>query len=205
MRVVSAADEMRRKIERDLHDGTQQRLITLSVELRGVYDSCAGRPELRDRLAHLAEGLASLLDELRQISRGVHPAILSQSGLGPALKSLARRAALPVKLDVGVAERLPEPVEVAAYYVVSEALANAAKHSGASVAEVGIAVSDGALSVRVRDDGAGGANAAKGSGIIGLRDRVEALGGTMVLASPPGEGTSIVVELPLAVSDTGSL
>src|SRR5260370_21223209 len=129
MRVVTAADEMRRKIERNLHDGTQQRLVAVSLELRGIYDSCAGSPELQGRLAHMAEGLVSLLEELREISRGVHPAILSHAGLGPALKSLARRAALPVKLDVDVAGRLPEPVEVAAYYMVSEALANAAKHS----------------------------------------------------------------------------
>jgi signal transduction histidine kinase len=203
-RVVAAADEMRRRIERNLHDGTQQRLVTLALELRSMYDSCPELPELRGRLSHLTEGLASLLEELREISHGVHPAILSQAGLGPALRSLARRAALPVKLDIDLPGRLPEPVEVAAYYVVSEALANAAKHSGASAAEVEAAVSEGALRVCISDDGTGGANEAKGSGIVGLRDRIEALGGTMALASPQGGGTAIRVELPVPVQDVSS-
>lgn len=196
-RVVAAADEMRRRIERDLHDGTQQRLVTLALELRSVSDNWPELPELRGQLSHIAEGLAGLLDELREISHGVHPAVLSQAGLGPALRSLARRAALPVKLGVDMAGRLPEPLEVAAYYVVSEALANAAKHSDASAAEVEVAISEGALRVRISDDGTGGADEARGSGIVGLRDRVEALGGTMVLTSPRGGGTAVRVELPV--------
>jgi signal transduction histidine kinase len=197
-RVVSAADETRRKIERNLHDGSQQRLVALSLELQGIYagDDCP--PELRGQLERIVRGLAGLQDELREISRGLHPAVLSRAGLRPALRSLARRAPLPVELAADVDGRLPEPVEVAAYYVVSEALTNAAKHSGASVAEVTVAASDDVLRVRVRDDGVGGADAAKGSGIIGLRDRVEALGGTMTVASPPGEGTSIVADIPLS-------
>jgi signal transduction histidine kinase len=202
-RVVSAADETRRKIERNLHDGSQQRLVTLSLELQGIYagDDCP--PGLRGQLERIAGGLAGLQDELREISRGLHPAVLSLAGLRPALRSLARRAPLPVELAVDVAGRLPEPVEVAAYYVVSEALTNAAKHSEASVAEVTVAVSDDGLRVRVHDDGAGGADAAKGSGIIGLRDRVEALGGTMTVDSPPGQGTSIVAAIPLGPSGPG--
>jgi signal transduction histidine kinase len=198
-RVVSAADEMRRKIERNLHDGSQQRLVTLSIELREIYDSDAGLPELRSKLAHTTEGLSGLLDELREVSRGLHPAILSEAGLGPALKSLARRASLPVELHVDAAGRLPEPVEVTAYYVASEALANAAKYSKATVAEVTVTATDDVLRVCVRDDGVGGANLARGSGIVGLRDRVESLGGTITVDSPPGQGTLIAAEIPLAL------
>lgn len=201
-RVVTAADEMRRKIERNLHDGTQQRLVTLALEMRGAYESYPGLPELRSQLSHMTKELASLLDEVREISHGVHPAILSQAGLDPALRTLARRAALPVKLAVDVPGRLAEPVEVAAYYLVSEALANAAKHSGASAAEVEVAISEGALRMRISDDGAGGADETKGSGIVGLRDRAEALGGTMVLASPRGGGTTIRAELPIHVPES---
>lgn len=156
-----------------------------------------GMARVHSQVSHLEEGLASLLDELREISRGLHPPLLSAAGLGPALRSLVRRAALPVDLDVRVAERLPESTEVAAYYVVSEALANAAKHAHASGAEVHVDVHDDLLRVHIRDDGAGGADPGRGSGIVGLRDRVEALGGTMALRSPPGEGTSMLVELPL--------
>lgn len=200
-RVVAAADETRRRIERNLHDGTQQRLVSLALELRGIQDGCAGQPELRGRLSRMTDGLVLLLDEVREISRGVHPAILSQAGLGPALSSLGRRAALPVRLRVAVPERPPEPVEVAAYYVVSEALANAAKHSGGSAVEVNVTAGEGELSVCVRDDGAGGADEAGGSGLVGLRDRVEALGGTLALTSPPGEGTTVRARLPLAACD----
>jgi signal transduction histidine kinase len=198
LRVVAAADEMRRQIERNLHDGTQQRLVTLTLRLRAVLDNMPGElAELRAQLRPIEKGMGSLLDELREISRGLHPAILAQAGLGPALRSLARRAALPVTLDIAVGERLPESVEVAAYYVVSEGLANAAKHASASAAQVELKVGQAALRVHIRDDGVGGADPAQGSGILGLRDRVEALGGTMVVASPPGEGTAVLVELPI--------
>jgi signal transduction histidine kinase len=200
-RIVTAADEARREIERDLHDGAQQRLVTLALQLRQAHDTCPGPPELRDQLRRITQELGSLLEELREISHGVHPAILSQAGLGPALRSLARRAALPVSLRVDVAGRLPEPLEVAAYYVVSEALANAAKHSGASAAEVAVAARETMLDVRISDDGAGGADQAKGSGLVGLRDRVEALGGTMAVASPPGGGTTIRAELPVGAPE----
>lgn len=204
MRVVTAADEARRRIERNLHDGIQQRLVTLSLELRAIHDASPQLPDLdlRGRLSGVLEGMVSLLEELREITRGVHPAILSQAGLGPALKSLARRAALPVELNVQVPGRLPEPVEVAAYYVVSETLANAAKHSGASAVEVAVTIDGGVLRVCMRDDGCGGADPARGSGIVGLRDRAEALGGRMTLSSPPGKGTSIVVEIPLSQPPT---
>ena len=199
LRVVAAADEMRRRIERNLHDGTQQRLVTLALKLRTLHDQLPdGLSAVDAELSSIEDGLAGLLEELREISRGLHPPTLSDYGLGPALRSLARRAPIPVDVDVRFPGRLPEPVEVAAYYVVSEALANAAKHAGASAADVELDLAGDRLAVRVRDDGSGGADPASGSGLIGLRDRVEALGGTMVLTSPPGRGTALLVELPLA-------
>ncbi|MDQ4130404.1 MAG: GAF domain-containing sensor histidine kinase [Actinomycetota bacterium] len=196
-RIVATADETRRRIERDLHDGIQQRLVALALDLQGVRDALPmEREELLAELSDVGEGLRGVLEELREISRGVHPAILSEGGLAPALKSLARRSAVPVELDLGTVGRLPEPVEVAAYYVVSEALANAAKHARASVVRVDLGLRDGALRLSIRDDGVGGADTAGGAGILGLVDRVEALGGTMAVTSPPGQGTAIVVELP---------
>ena len=145
----------------------------------------------------MVEGLAAVLDELREISSGIHPAILSEGGLAPALKTLARRSPIPVVLDVRVEGRLPESVEVAAYYVVSEMLTNAAKHAHASSVQVDVAGADGVLRVSVRDDGVGGADPARGSGLVGLRDRVEALDGTVAVESPRDAGTAIEVALPL--------
>ncbi|WP_433087437.1 GAF domain-containing sensor histidine kinase [Dactylosporangium sp. CA-052675] len=198
-RVVIAADQARRRIERDLHDGIQQRLVSLAVAARMIEaDLPSGTSHLRARLSALTDGLTAALDELREISRGIHPAILSDGGLGPALKSLARRSAVAVQLDV-CSDRLPEPVEVAGYYVVAEALANATKYAHAAVVHVATAVSDGRLHITVRDHGVGGADPACGSGLTGLADRVEALGGTITLDSPIGHGTSLHVELPLAV------
>jgi signal transduction histidine kinase len=148
-------------------------------------------------LSHVAEALTGVLDELREIARGLHPAILAEGGLGPALKMLARRSQIPVELDVRAEARLPERVEVAAYYVVSETLTNAAKHAHASVVHVEVQTIDRAVRVTVRDDGAGGADPARGSGLVGMKDRVEALGGTITVQSPLGAGTSVRVELPL--------
>jgi signal transduction histidine kinase len=197
-RIVAAGDEARRRIERDLHDGTQQRLVSLVLDLRAAEAAAPPElPELRAQLARVADGMAGALDDLREISRGIHPAILSEGGLGPALKALARRSIVPVELDVHVQARLPERVEVAAYYVVSEALANAAKHAHASVAHVQVEVRDGSLHLSVRDDGVGGAVPGRGSGLIGLTDRVEALGGRISIASPSGQGTTLLVELPV--------
>jgi signal transduction histidine kinase len=156
-----------------------------------------GLPELDASLSQAIEGLAEVLAELQEISRGIHPAILSQGGLAPALKTLARRSAIPVELSVRAGGRLPEPVEVAAYYVVAEALANVAKHASAAAAYVDVDVRDDALHLRVRDDGVGGADPARGSGLIGLNDRVAALGGTMRLDSPRGKGTTLAVTLPI--------
>ena len=197
-RIVAAADQSRRRIERDLHDGIQQRLVSILLELRTTG---AGVPaelsRLRSQLAALADDLTHSLDDLRELSRGIHPAILSEGGLGPALKALARRSAVPVEVDVDLPGRLPESIEVGAYYVVSEALANAAKHAQASVVHVEVRVADGALSLLVRDDGGGGADPSRGSGLLGLADRVQALGGAITIASPAGQGTTLTLTLPI--------
>jgi signal transduction histidine kinase len=202
-RIVATADATRRRIERDLHDGAQQQLLSLALEVRAAQ--AGAPPELREHraeLAHVAEGLTVVLDGLREIALGIHPAILAEGGLGPALKTLAHRSPIPVGLDVRVDGRLPEPVEVAAYYVVSEALTNAAKHARAATARVEVEVRDRLLRVAVGDDGLGGADPALGSGLLGLKDRAEAIGGTISLESAPGAGTSLFVELPLD-DDTG--
>jgi PAS domain S-box-containing protein len=197
-RLVAASDEARRRFERDLHDGVQQRLVSLALELYGA-EAIAPREdtELVTRLAHVRHGLTGALDDLRELSRGIHPAILSEGGLVPALRALARRAAVPVELRLSVDERLADHVEVGAYYVVSEALTNAAKHARASNVEVNAQVHDGRLQLMIGDDGVGGADPARGSGLTGLADRVAALGGTIVITSAPGKGTSLRVELPV--------
>jgi PAS domain S-box-containing protein len=197
-RIVAASDQARRRIERDLHDGTQQRLASLGLAVRAAQaDVPPERGDLRAELARIAMGLADAVEDLQELSRGIHPAILSRGGLGPALRALARRSAIPVELDLTTQARFPEPVEVAAYYVASEALANATKHAQASHVEVSLATRDGRLLLSVRDDGVGGADAARGSGLVGLTDRVEALGGSVQLHSRPGDGTHITAELPL--------
>jgi signal transduction histidine kinase len=197
-RVVAAADETRRRIERDLHDGIQQRLVSLALDLRFAEEGVPPyEVELKKELARFADGLTDVLDELRELARGIHPAILSEGGLAPAVKALARRSAVPVELDVAIHAGLPERVEVASYFVVSEALANAAKHAQASVAHVNIETEGSLLHVSIGDDGLGGADPSRGSGLIGLTDRVQALGGTLSVRSLPGEGTTIRVELPV--------
>jgi signal transduction histidine kinase len=196
-RIVAASDETRRRIERNLHDGLQQRLVTLALELQTVKDAAPTRQVLLAELSRIQDELGSTLDDVREISRGIHPAILSEGGLGPALRTLARRAAIVVELDMDTVGRLPEPIEVAAYYVVSEMLTNVTKHAKASVVHVDVEAVDGALRVSVRDDGVGGADPARGSGLVGLKDRVEALGGRISVRSPSGEGTVVDVELPL--------
>jgi signal transduction histidine kinase len=199
-RIVAASDEARRRIERDLHDGTQQRLVSLGLAARAAEAKVpADRDDLRAELSRIAAGLADAAAELQELSRGIHPAALSEHGLGPALRTLARRCAVPVDLDVSVDARFPEPVEIAAYYVASEALANAMKHAQVSGVEVSLAARDGSLLLSVRDDGVGGADPARGSGLAGLADRVEALGGSIKLrsAAAAGAGTQIAVDLPL--------
>jgi signal transduction histidine kinase len=201
-RVVAAADQARRRIERDLHDGAQQRLVSLALLLRAVQASLPR--ELDAQLDHAVAEAASALDEVREIARGIHPAILGERGLAPTLKALARRSPIPVDLRTGVTGRLPEPVEISAYYVIAEALTNAAKHARASTATVQIDVSGDVLHLEVRDDGAGGADFSRGTGLAGLKDRVEALGGRIFLDSPPEAGTSLRVELPLTGSSGGA-
>jgi len=196
-RVVAAADQTRRRLERDLHDGIQQRLVSLALKARTI-EKMTPRPadNIQRELSLLADGLVTALDELREVSHGIHPAIVSEAGLGPAVKALARRSAVPVELDLDLGSPRGPQAEVAAYYIVSEALANAAKHARASVIELRVRGDDSALALSVRDDGIGGADPSRGSGIIGLKDRVEALGGTISVRSPPGRGTTLHVRLP---------
>lgn len=198
-RIVAAADDARRRFERDLHDGAQQRLVSLGLELRAAEASVPTELHpLKDQIAHIATDLGAVSQELREISHGLHPAVLSK-GLAPALKTLGRRSAVPVELDIGVDVQVPERVEVAAYYVVAEALTNAAKHARASKVDVRVDTEGATLRLLIRDDGDGGADAAKGSGLTGLIDRVEAHGGTMAISSPIGRGTSLAVKIPFEV------
>jgi signal transduction histidine kinase len=199
-RVVAAADHSRRRIERDLHDGAQQQLVTLALELRETEELTPPElSDLRQRVAAMGDSVSEVLDELQQISRGIHPAILSEGGISPALKTLARRSAVPVELDLrSAARRLGEQVELTAYFVVSEALANAAKHANASMVWIRFETEADVARITVRDDGVGGAEVGGGSGLLGLADRVEAIGGKFELESPPGQGTLLRVELPIA-------
>jgi signal transduction histidine kinase len=200
-RVVAATDQIRRRIERDLHDGTQQRLVSISLDLRNAQASVPDtETELRTQLSEIGDGLVAALDDLREISRGIHPALLTRGGLNPALKALARRSSIPVELDINLG-RLQDQIEVAAYYVVAEALTNAAKHAQPTTVWVSAAVEGGRLRLTVRDDGIGGADPGSGSGLTGLTDRVEALGGTITVDSPPEEGTTLQVRLPLTPPD----
>ncbi len=197
-RIVATADQTRRRIERDLHDGIQQQLVSLGLELRAAQATLPPQlDELEGALARIANGLSSVFDELREISHGIHPAILSEGGLKPALIALRRRSAVPVELDLHTERRLAEPVEVAAYYVVSEALTNAAKHAHASVVQVEVDTQDATLQLAIRDDGIGGVDLDRGSGLLGLSDRIEALGGTLRVTSPAGNGTTVLVKIPL--------
>jgi signal transduction histidine kinase len=192
---VAAADEARRRIERDLHDGIQQRLIALTFRARAMTRKPPD--ELPGLAAELAEGLKDASDELREVARGIHPTILTEAGLRPALRALARRSEIPIEVDVSLDERLPAPIEAAAYYIASEALTNVAKHAHANVVQLTAAHDNGALTLEVRDDGIGGVDAGRGSGILGLTDRVEALGGTISISSPPRGGTTLSVHLPI--------
>jgi signal transduction histidine kinase len=196
-RVIAAADETRRRIERDLH-AAQQRLISLALEVRVAESRVPpDDPSRAEEWSRTARGLTDVAEELREIARTVHPAILDRGGLAPAMRAIARRAGVPVRLSLRVPERLPQQVKLAAYYVVSEAVANAVEHARASVIEVDIDVAGDDLRLMVRDDGAGGADARRGSGLIGLSDRVEAAGGRIEIASPAGVGTTILVTMPL--------
>jgi signal transduction histidine kinase len=199
VRIVAAADEERRRIERDIHDGAQQRLVALALQLRSAQRQLGNRsdPEIDRLLAEAVGELQVAVEELRELARGVHPAILTEDGLGAALESLAGRTPLPVELDV-TDGRLPPQIEATAYFVACEALANVVKHAHASRAAVSARRRNGLLVVEIEDDGVGGARAANGSGLSGLADRVEALGGRLVVESPSGAGTRVVGEIPCA-------
>jgi PAS domain S-box-containing protein len=197
-RIVAASDETRRRIERDLHDGTQQRLVSLELGLRAAEAEIPpDKAELRAELSRVASGLSEAVEELRELSRGIHPAILSEGGLVPALRTLARRSRVPVEFDADLDHRLPERVEVAAYYIASEALTNAAKHAHASLVRVDLGEQGGCIRLSIRDNGIGGVDRSRGSGLVGLQDRVEALGGMISIDSTPGNGTRLVATLPL--------
>jgi signal transduction histidine kinase len=201
-RIVAAADETRRRIQRDLHDGIQQRLVSLMLELRAAVDADpVETEELQTKMALIVGGLAGVLGELREISQGIHPAILSKGGLEHALRALARRSAVPVALNIRAEQRLPESVEVAAYYAVSESLTNAAKHAHASAVSVDLEAHGSILQLSIRDDGIGGAEPELGSGLLGLSDRIEALGGRLQLKSPAGHGTTVLIEVPFEPRD----
>ena len=196
-RIVAAADATRRRIEGELNEAAQQRLVSLARQLRAAQAAAPATSELRQRLERMITEANDVLEQLREIARGLHPAVLADGGLRPGLTALAARSAVPVRLDVRVAGRLPEPAELTAYYAVSEALTNIAKHANASGALVDVAASGGVLRVRVQDDGCGGADFDRGSGLMGLRDRVEAVGGQISLRSDPGAGTRVEILLPL--------
>jgi signal transduction histidine kinase len=198
-RIVATADATRRRIERNLHDGAQQRLVSLALNLRAAQATAPpGTSDLVQQLDRVATGMDGVLEDLREIARGLHPAILAEGGLRPALKTLARRSPVPVDLDIQVDRRLPDPVETAAYYTVAEALTNTAKHSHAPTADIQVTASDRSLHLRIRDNGRGGADFSHGSGLVGLKDRAEALGGHLRLHSPPGAGTTLDITLPLS-------
>jgi signal transduction histidine kinase len=195
-RVIEAQQRERQRLERDLHDGAQQRLIALSLDLGRLASRADTDDESRVALAQAKKEVAASLSELRAVARGLHPAVLSGHGLAVAVESLAARAVVPVTLDLGLEGRLPETVEVAAYYVVSESLANIGKHARASTASIETCRADGMLVVEVRDDGVGGADTEGGTGLRGLADRVEALGGRLRVWTPAGVGTRVRAELP---------
>jgi signal transduction histidine kinase len=201
-RIVAASDETQRRIERNLHDGVQQRLVALGLSLRAVRDQPAIPDAIQAVIEDLEHDLDAVVDEIRHFSQGLHPALLSRAGLGPSLRELGRRSPLQVALRVDSDPRPPEPIESAVYYVVSEALANATKHSRGTKVGVAVWCDDGAIRATIADDGVGGAAIPGSSGLIGLVDRIEALGGTFTLESPPGEGTTISIELPLGAGLT---
>ena len=197
-RIVAAGDVERRRLERNLHDGAQQRLVTLALSLRIALGKIDADPAAaRATLTAAAEELSLALQELRALARGLHPAVLTDHGLCAAAEMLAGRAPVPVRITEMPGERLSQPVEAAAYYLIAEALTNVAKYAQASEARVRVIASDASVVVEVSDDGVGGAEPATGSGLRGLADRVEALGGTLEVVSPGGGGTTLRAEIPL--------
>ncbi|MDQ3778495.1 MAG: histidine kinase, partial [Actinomycetota bacterium] len=197
-RIVEAGDAERRRLERNLHDGAQQRLIALSLELRRLEGRLVDDPDARRRLDEAQREISLSLEELRDVARGLHPAVVTGHGLAVALEQVAARAPLPVRLRVDAVERLAEPIEVAAYYVVTESLTNVAKHAQATASTIDVTRSGNVLVVEVTDDGVGGADTERGSGLRGLADRVEALGGDLRVWTPIGGGTRVRAEIPCA-------
>ena len=201
-RIVEAGYEERRRLGRDLHDGAQQELVSALISLKTAQQRWDEAPEqARDLVEAALEQMQAGIRDLRDLAAGIHPSVLTDRGLLAALEALASRSPLPVELGELPAQRLPAPVETSAYFVVAEALTNAAKHARASHVEVNVPVADGAATVEVRDDGAGGADASAGSGLRGLADRVNALGGKLEVDSPPGAGTTVRARIPVAGSD----
>jgi signal transduction histidine kinase len=201
VRIVQAADAARRRIERDLHDGAQQRLVSLALEVRLARSRVEKDPSLAPAfLERFGEELLEASAELRELARGIHPAVLTERGLAPAIAALAARAPVPVEVLDVPADRLPGPLETTAYFTVAEALTNVAKYAEASEATVRVACEDSELVVEIRDDGVGGADPDGGSGLSGLSDRVAACDGSLSVDSPPGEGTLVRAVLPLAVA-----
>jgi signal transduction histidine kinase len=197
-RIIAAADEERRRIQRDLHDGAQQRLVSLALILSMAESRLQSEPErAAELIAQARDEAQQAIGELRELAGGIHPAVLSDHGLCAALEALASRAPVPVQVLGELDEKLLPAVEAAAYFVTSEALANVAKYAEATEASVEVALRDGRLRLSVRDDGVGGADPDQGSGLKGLRDRVDALDGRLELHSPPGEGTTLTVEIPV--------
>jgi signal transduction histidine kinase len=197
-RIIDAGQTERQRLERDLHDGAQQRLIALSLDLSVLEERLEGDPDARARLDQARREIATSLEELRDVARGIHPAVVSGHGLEVALEQLAARATVPVRLNVGLAGRLSDRLEVAAFYLVSESLANIGKHANATSATVDVARTNGQVVIEVVDDGSGGADTERGSGLRGLADRVEALGGQLRIWSPTGGGTRLRAEIPCA-------
>jgi signal transduction histidine kinase len=201
-RVLAAADATRRLIERDLHDGTQQRLVSLMLELRAMETMVPPElEELKGRLSHTTQVLDGALEDLRGIARGLHPALLSRRGLEPAIKALASCSAVPVELNIHADRHLAQRFEATTYQIVSEAVTNAAEHADASVVHVDLSVKDATIRLSIRDDGNGGADPDRGSGLLSIRDRVEALGGSLEITSPVGAGTSLLAEIPITNDD----
>jgi signal transduction histidine kinase len=196
LRVLEAGQRERRRLERDLHDGAQQRLIGLSLRLGILESQLSGDPAVGQALAEAKQEVATSLTELRDIARGLYPAVLTGHGLAVALESVVAQATVPVRLEVKLHERLPEPIEVAAFYVVRESLTNISRHAQATSASVEIDRSGATVVVEIADNGVGGADTALGTGLRGLADRVESLGGTLRVWSPAGGGTRVRAELP---------
>jgi signal transduction histidine kinase len=197
VRIVQAADEARRRIERDLHDGAQQRLVALALHLRLARNVADNADQVRELLDACSAELALALEDLRELARGIHPAILTERGLEPALLSIADRSPVPVAIDVRLERRLDQHQEAALYFTASEALANVAKYANATAVSITAFMDDRCATIEIRDDGAGGADPSRGSGLRGLGDRVEAVGGWLSVTSPPGGGTTLAATLPL--------